>query len=192
MSIHNSQQASTQHAEDLVCCTHFRCTFPCENNAHPWSGTTWSDRQSEGTVWVPYALSIVSTQTFTSQTPPPPLLILPWVQGVWCAECVVSEWCTAQCLVCNVRVHNAMPAGRNFDAPPYIFGSLALNDALICRLCQFTVHALVTTTGGVISVILSAFTVILAKGVTRNGKWWRVGQHLCAVYGLHFHAGLPF
>ena len=47
-------------------------------------------------------------------------------------------------------------------------GCLGLSDALLCCLCQFTVranNALVSTTGGVVSLIFSAFTIVLARVV---------------------------
>jgi len=46
-------------------------------------------------------------------------------------------------------------------------GCLCLNDALLCCLCLFTVcanGALVRTTGGVVAVIFSASTAVLARG----------------------------
>ena len=48
-------------------------------------------------------------------------------------------------------------------------GCLGLDDALFCCLCLFTraKNTLVRTTRGVVTVIFSAFTVVLAKG-------WRV------------------
>ena len=48
-------------------------------------------------------------------------------------------------------------------------GCLDLNDALLCSHCLIllTVRTLVRTTGGVVSVIFSASTVVLAKG----GGW---------------------
>ena len=56
---------------------------------------------------------------------------------------------------------------RSFTSIDICLGCLGLNDALLCCVCLFTVranNALVRTTGGVVSAIFIAFTVVLAGG----------------------------